>query len=287
MATTHPQRVIDAHCHIGDIPPWKFYDLEHPVKPTVYTYATPDEFVKKHMDEFKIERALAMSNYGVPVHEVSFDLNDVVMEAATTNDRILAAIWVSFLPRNAEMTRKALKLASESRVVALKTTFLLGGNPDPNSWDDETRAIADECFDVCEQHDLIFHFHTSPGGSSDISNFIPLVERYGQRCKIYLVHFGGGVSGHIRLVPKFLQWVRDGYKVYTDTSWAIGFGARWLLTEVENQGVGGDRVFFGSDEPWSDFDSEYWKINGIRTISQELKERVFWRNYEELYAGRG
>ena len=53
-----------------------------------------------------------MSNYGVPVHELSFDLNDVVMDAATSNDRILAAIWVSFLPRNAELTRKALKLAS-------------------------------------------------------------------------------------------------------------------------------------------------------------------------------
>ena len=38
MATTHPQRIIDAHCHIGEIPPWKFYDLEHPVKPTVYDY---------------------------------------------------------------------------------------------------------------------------------------------------------------------------------------------------------------------------------------------------------
>ena len=79
----------------------------------------------------------------------------------------------------------------------------------------------------------MFHFHTSPGGNSDINNFIPLVERYGKRCKIYLVHFGGGVSGHIKLVPKFLQWVQDGYKVYTDTSWAIGFGARWLLTEIE------------------------------------------------------
>ena len=101
------------------------------------------------------------------------------------------------------------------------------------------------------------------------------------------MHFGGGVSGHIRLVPKFLQWVQEGYKVYTDTSWAIGFGARWLLTEIERTGVGGDRVFFGSDEPWSDFVSEYWKINGIRGISQELKERVFWRNYEELFAGRG
>ena len=163
MIATHPQRIIDAHCHIGEIPPWKFYDLEHPVKPTVYDYRSTAEFVKNHMDEFKIERALAMSNYGVPVHEISFDLNDVVMDAATTNDRILAAIWVSFLPRNAEMTRKALKLAGESRVVALKTTFLLGGNPDPGSWDEETKALADECFDACEKHDLDLPLPHEPG----------------------------------------------------------------------------------------------------------------------------
>jgi len=81
---THPQKVIDAHCHIGEIPPWKYYDLEHPVKPTVYDYADTKAFVKQHMDEFKVERALVMSNYGVPVHELSFDLNDVVMDAATT-----------------------------------------------------------------------------------------------------------------------------------------------------------------------------------------------------------
>ena len=61
------------------------------------------------------------------------------------------------------------------------------------------------------------------------------------------------------------------------------FGVRWMLTEIERTGIGGDRVFFGSDEPWSDFDSEYWKINGIRGISQELKERVFWQNYEEAF----
>ena len=49
----------------------------------------------------------------------------------------------------------------------------------------------------------------------------------------------------------------------------------------------GDRVFFGSDEPWSDFDSEYWKLNGVRNISQELKDNVFWRNFENLYDNRG
>ena len=280
---THPKKIIDAHCHIGEIPPWKYYDLEHPVKPTVYDYKDTKSFVKNHMDEFKVERALVMSNYGVPVHELSFDLNDVVMDAATTNDRILAAIWVSFLPRNAELTRKALKLASRVARGRAEDDVPARRQPRPGHVGRGDAGARRRVFDVCEKHDLMFHFHTTPGGNSDINNFIPLVEKYGKRCKIYLVHFGGGVSGHIKLVPKFLQWVRDGYKVYTDTSWAVGFGARWLLTEIEKQGVGGDRVFFGSDEPWSDFDSEYWKLNGVRGISQELKDRVFWRNYEEAY----
>ena len=65
-------------------------------------------------------------------------------------------------------------------------------------------------------------------------------------------------------MPKFLEWVKDGYKVYTDTS-----GDRvWrplASVEIEKQGIGGDRVLFGSDEPWSDFMSEYWKIEGRRS----------------------
>ena len=97
-----------------------------------------------------------------------------------------------------------------------------------------------------------------------------------------LVHFGGGVSGHIKLVPQFLDWVEEGYRVYCDTTWTIGFGARWLMTEIERRGVGEDRVLFASDEPWSDFWSEYWKINGA-PVSDELKQRILYRNFEELY----
>jgi predicted TIM-barrel fold metal-dependent hydrolase len=76
--------------------------------------------------------------------------------------------------------------------------------------------------------------------------------------------------------------VEAGYKVYTDTTWSIGFGARWLLTDIERRGVGAVRVIFASDEPWSDFWSEYWKIEGV-PVSSELKDRIFHRNFEELY----
>ncbi len=280
-----PRRVIDAHTHIGELEAWAYYGLEHPVRPTVYDFGDTKSYLENHLDRYGIERSIVISNYGVPRQEQPFELNDVVLEAATSSDRLSGAVWVSFLPVNAERTEKALELASEDGVVALKSTFLLGGNPDPGTWDDETRRLADACFDAAEQHDLVFHFHTSPGGASDINNFVPLVERYGKRVKIHLVHFGGGVSGHIKLVPQFLKWVEEGYRVYTDTTWAVGFGPRWLLTEIERTGIGADRVLFASDEPWSDFWGEFWKVNGA-PVSEELKERVFHRNFEELYGSR-
>lgn len=274
--------VIDAHSHIGELAPWKFYNLAEPVKPTVYDYARSDDYLAKHLDLRGIERGLVLPNYGIPVQEQPFSLNDLVLESVEGNDRLRGGLWVSFLPQNREMTMKSLENAGAPGVVALKTTFLLGGNPDPQSWDAETRQVAEACFGAAERHDLVFHFHTSAGGSSDINNFVPMIEEFGRRVKIHIVHFGGGVSGHIKLVPRFLAWVEQGYKVYTDTTWAIGFGARWLLTEIEKSGVGADRVLFASDEPWSDFWGEYYKIAGA-DVSQELKDRVLYRNFEELY----
>jgi predicted TIM-barrel fold metal-dependent hydrolase len=278
-------RVVDGHTHIGEMAAWKFYDLAEPVKPTVYEFAGGPDYRDKHLDRFGIERGLVLPNYGIPVQEQPFSLNAVVLDAVSSDERMRGGLWVSFLPQNKELTMESLRHAGEEGIVALKTTFLLGGDPNPDAWDDDTRQIAEACFDAAAEHDLVFHFHTSPGGNSDISHYIPMVEQYSQRVKTYLVHFGGGVSGHIRLVSRFLDWVEQGYKVYTDTTWAVGFGARWLLTEIEKRGVGEDRVIFASDEPWSDFWGEYWKINGA-PVSSELKQRILHRNFEELYGDR-
>jgi uncharacterized protein len=274
-------RVIDAHSHIGEMAAWKFYNLAEPVKPTVYEFATPKEYLT-HLDGVGVERGLVLPNYGIPVQEQPFSLNELVLDAVQRNDRLVGGLWVSFLPVNKERTLQALERLGEPGIVALKTTFLLGGNPDPNTWDEETQQIADACFDAVERHDLVFHFHTSAGGNSDINNYVPMIERYGKRVKIYLVHFGGGVSGHIKLVPQFLDWVAQGYRLYCDTTWAVGFGPRWLMTEIERRGVGADRVLFASDEPWSDFWGEYWKIWGA-PVSDDLKDRIMHRNFEELY----
>lgn len=285
MAERLGVKVVDAHSHIGPMDAWQFYDLKQPVKPTVYDFPDRDAFLN-HMDGFGVERSLVLPNYGIPVQEQPFSLNDLVLDAVTSSDRLIGGLWVSFLPQNKERTLRALEHAGQDGIVALKTTFLLGGNPNPEEWDEETASVAEVCFAAAEEHDLVFHFHTSPGGSSDISNYIPLVERYGKRVKLYLVHFGGGVSGHIKLVPKFLDWVEQGYRVYTDTTWSIGFGPRWLLTEIEKRGVGHDRVLFASDEPWSDFEGEYAKI-AAAPVSEELRKRILYQNFLELYRQEG
>jgi predicted TIM-barrel fold metal-dependent hydrolase len=278
-----PGRVIDGHNHIGYMEPFAYYGLPEPVNPTVFEFNDAKDYITNHLDRHGIERGLVIPNYGIPKQDQAFGLNPVALDAAQSSDRLSCAIWVSFLPQNKEMTMEALKLAGEDGVVALKTTFLLGGNPNPNEWDAETREVAEACFKAAQDNDLVFHFHTSPGGASDINNYIPMIEEFGKQTKIYLVHFGGGVSGHIKLVPMFLDWVEQGYQVYADTSWSVGFGPRWLMTEIEKRGVGQDRVLFSSDVPWSDFWGEYHKIVGQPGISQELKDRILVTNYEELY----
>ena len=276
-------RVIDGHNHIGEMDAWAFYDLKEPVKPTVFEFKDGQDYIRNHLDRYGIERAMVIPNYGIPKQDQPFGLNPVALDAAQSSDRLTCAIWVSFMGQNKEMTMEALKLAGEDGVKALKTTFLLGGSPNPEDWDDDDRETAEACLKAAEEHDLVFHFHTSPGGSSDISNYIPLIEEWGKRIKIYLVHFGGGVSGHIKLVPRFLDWVEQGLQVYTDCTWSVGFGPRWLMSEIEKRGIGEDRVLFSSDVPWSDFWGEYYKMVGQPGIGQELKDRILFRNFEELY----
>ena len=275
------RKVFDAHTHIGELAAYRFYDLKEAVKPTVIEYPTTGDYLK-HMDEYGVERAMVISNYGIPDSAQPFSLNPLVIDSVQKGDRLVGAVWVSHLPKDQERTEAALNLAGERGVVALKTTCLLGGTYKPADWDESSRALWNQIVDTAEKHNLVLHIHTSPAGGSDISNALELVKDYGKRIKIHIVHMGGGVSGHIKLVPRFLELAQEGYKVYTDCTWAVGFGSRWLLMEIERTGIGGDRVLFASDTPWSDLPSEYWKIEGA-PISEQLKNMIFWENAMKLY----
>ncbi len=269
--------VNDAHRHIGVLPDFAFYGAA-PVRPDITARATVAELISD-LDAEGTERAVVIPNYGVPIPEVSFAFNELVLEAADKDERIRAGLWVSPRPQDAVLTTTALGLAGEPGVVALKTSFLLGGGAD----DPECLPIIDEIFATARQHGLVVHVHTSPGAASDIDRIGSLVDRYGDDVAIHLVHLGGGMSGHIKLIGgRFFDWIAAGKRVYTDTSWAIGFAPRWLAQQIEHRGLGHDRVLFASDEPWGDHEGELVRLKSA-SGDGELARLFLRDNFDALY----
>lgn len=272
-----PKRHADAHRHVGVLPAFAFYGGP-PVHPDQNARATIDELIAD-LDAEGTERALIIPNYGVPDPSHSFGFNELVVEAAGSNDRLRAAVWASPRPQDEELTDKALTLAGEPGVKALKLSFLLGGSPE----DPESIAQLDKVFAVAKDNDLVVHVHTSPGGGSDIDKVGQLVDRYADEVPVHLVHFGGGMSGHIKLAgSRFFEWIESGKKVYTDLTWAIGFAPNWLANEIDKRGIGGDRVLFATDQPWGDFAGEYHRMIEA-TGDRELADMIFYQNFDSLY----
>jgi uncharacterized protein len=267
----------DAHRHLGTLPAYGFYGGPA-VRPDVGARETVAQLLAD-LDKTRVERALVLPNYGVPDPAVPFAFNELCLEAAQADERVSAGLWVSPRPADAERTAAALALAGEDGVAALKLSFLLGGRAGAP----DCRPQLDAIFAAAREHGLVVHVHTSPGGPSDIDEIGQLVADYADEVALHLVHLGGGVSGHIKLIGgRFFDWVESGKKVYTDASWAIGFAPRWLVAEIEARGLGYDRLLFASDEPWSDHEGEHARL-AAAVGDGELARRVFGTNFTDLY----
>ncbi|MDR2743656.1 MAG: amidohydrolase, partial [Desulfovibrio sp.] len=121
------RKVFDVHNHIGFMSGFKYYGLPEPVNPTVYCDNDRGSKIKI-MDELGVDRALVMSNYGIPDPAQPFGLNEVVLEACSKPDaRILGGIWFSPSIKMKEANEAALKFAGEPGIKVLKATCLLGG----------------------------------------------------------------------------------------------------------------------------------------------------------------
>ncbi|MCR4514596.1 amidohydrolase family protein [Aeromicrobium sp. 50.2.37] len=273
MASTQ----LDSHRHIGALPAYPFYGGPA-IRADVTAKATVAELVTT-LDAEGTERALVLPNYGVPVPDAAFDLNPLAIEAAQKDDRISCGLWVSPKASDAARNDAALALVGEQGVKALKTSFLLGGSPS----DPDCAEQIDRIFTTAAAHDLVVHVHTSPGAASDVDEVGTLVERYGDDTKIHLVHLGGGMSGHMKLIGgRLFDWIEAGKQVYTDTSWTIGFAPAWLVQEIERRGVGHDRILFATDAPWGDFEGEHARL-AAAAGDGELADYFFRRNFEALY----
>lgn len=272
-----PAHTHDAHRHIGRLPSYGFYGGP-PISPDTTARATVEELFAD-LDAERTERALVLPNYGVPDPDVAFALNHLALEAAQKDDRVRCGLWVSPKGSDSARNQASLALAGEDGVVALKTSFLLGGGVGSEDSAEQLHRI----FTTAAERDLVVHVHTSPGAASDIDQVGTLVETYGADVRIHLVHLGGGMSGHLKLIGGlFFDWIERGLQVYTDTSWAIGFAPTWLCAEIQRRGIGHDRVLFATDTPWGDHAGEHARL-AAATDDPELTAALFRGNFEALY----
>src|SRR5882757_7605261 len=143
--------VHDAHRHIGVLPAYPFYGGP-PVNPDTTARATVKQLIAD-LDAEGTERALVIPNYGVPDPAIAFSFNELAIEAAQSDDRIRAGLWVSPRPEDADRTAAALALAGEDGVRALKLSFLLGGR----ATDPACRPQLDRIFRTAERYGLVVH----------------------------------------------------------------------------------------------------------------------------------
>ena len=270
----------DAHRHIGRMPAYPFYGCPA-ISADVTAKGTVAELVAD-LDAHGIEQALVLPNYGVPDPDIAFGLNNLALEAAGKHpDRIRCGLWVSPRPEDADRNAEALKLAGEDGVAVLKTSFLLGGHPA----DPACKPQLDQLFAAAREHNLVVHIHTSPGAASDVDQVGKLVEEYAgpDGVRVHLVHLGGGMSGHMKLIGgRLFDWIERGFQVYTDTSWTIGFAPAWLVREIERRGIGHDRILFATDAPWGDFAGEHARL-AAAAGDGALADAFFSENFSALY----
>jgi len=278
------RKVFDAHFHIG----------VHGTQLSVDGYVTPLKTEDEHSTYEDCQKYLRKNNiYGgliVPTYisnqKAAFDYNKLIIEGLMNNekDNIYGGLWVSPLNKIMEFTIDTLNGLPKKRVKALKMSANAweGMSVSPSSWTKEIKSNMDFIIQKAIDFGLVIHFHTGER-VNDVDKFDDFLTEYGSAIRIQFVHMGETLTGAFRFIPNFIKWLNKGYDIYCDTSMVPGFAVRWILKEIEVIEDGFDRLLFATDSPWESFLSEYWKIEDLK-ISEELKEKIFWRNFVHLYS---
>ena len=241
----------------------------------------------KHMDDNGVERQMVIPNYGIPDSTLSFKYNPLVVDSLRARRSLRRGDLGLADAQGPAQNREAIKHAGDKGVKALKITCLLGGTYKVADWDEETKALWEELIDCCEANNLVFHMHTSPGGTSDISNLLTFIREYGKRIRIYVVHMGGGVSGQHQVRPRSSSTSSTRATRSTATSRGRrASGRAGCSAELQERGEAWDRIMFAATRRGATSGAS---TTGSRTpnISEELKDRLFYQNAADLYDSCG
>lgn len=276
------RRVFDAHFHIGPYGNQTAGQCAiRPIPPEVdhADGAACCDYLTRH----GIRGGLVVPTY-VDDQRVAFEYNHLLPDAFSAHDGLYGGLWVSPLPEVEPQLDETLRLLPHGRIRALKiasNTWLPFGI-DPSTWSAKVRRNVERILEAAKHHDLVIHLHTGHLEGARPAEFEAFMREYGPSATFQLVHMGESIVPTFDFVPRFIDWIRRGLAVYTDTSLIPGFGPSWLVSELDRLNLGCNRVLFATDAPWGRFESEYWKVAAM-DVTDAVLDQLFWANAAVLY----
>ncbi|RLE46412.1 hypothetical protein DRJ25_04225 [Candidatus Woesearchaeota archaeon] len=276
------RKIFDAHSHIGNFGKQKVRG--HIVEPFKGREIKDAKDLEAHMKKTGINKCVIVPHYTFNQAD-AFENNKKVLEAIRL-EGVYGGLWVSPLPENTERTKRVLESLPIQKIKALKIcpqSWPKGKiTMNPETWSEAVKENMEKIMAALKKHKLVLHAHTGTG-NSDTTAYVKFVEKYGKGIKIQFVHMGSSPGGHFAFVPRFIEWLKQGYDFYCDTSETRGFAASWMIKELQEKYPKGlDRVLFATDNPWGVPESEFWKIEST-DCEEEIKEKIFYENANELY----
>ena len=288
-------KIFDTHLHVGS------FGINFMKQREVDIFGSRGiknaEDLKAFMQKNTISKALIVPHYNADIRYPFVVGNKMVLSITKSLESVYGALWVSPLKELAEynnaiignLDNKSAVTKLPDKIVALKlshNSWPEHTTANPKTWKPKFRIEMEKIFDFAQRNDLVIHLHTA-SESAVINAYEPFIKEYGERnnykLKLQFVHMGNSAAGIIAFVPRFIEWLQQGYDFYCDTSGAWGFGPEWLVNEMQKKySKGLNNILFASDYPWGNFAAEYHKIASINWDT-EIKDKIFWENAEKLY----
>ena len=289
-------KIFDTHLHVGS------FGINFMKQREVDIFGERDikngDDMRKFMTRNNISKTIILPHYNADMKYPFVTGNKAVLDIISSAEHVYGALWVSPRKELAEYNNRILecrfeKGESENKLPEKIAAIKLSHNSwpenvtaNPKTWKPNFRIEMEKILDFAQKHGLVIHLHTA--SESSIKNaYYQFIREYGERnnykLKIQFVHMGNSAAGIIAFVPRFIEWLQQGYDFYCDTSGAWGFGPEWLVNEMQKRySAGLNNILFASDYPWGNFSAEYHKITGIN-CDEEIKQKIFWENAEKLY----
>jgi predicted TIM-barrel fold metal-dependent hydrolase len=162
----------------------------------------------------------------------------------------------------------------------LKSNGILGIKLHPEYQDfelEDRRAL--EIYEICQELGLVIIFHCGKDGS-----YLPPYKSSPKRLLMIKrdfphLKFVGGHFGGLRMWDEVEKWL-IGQEIYLDTSIFLEVCSQWQVVRML-QNHPADYILFGSDAPWGNPRRSLEILLGL-PISQELKEKICWKNSIKL-----